>query len=110
LMPKRAINNIQDLTDSWKDLQIDGWTSGEYPWFFLSEKLSERMAAVVGADKEEVIVTGSTTVNIHQVVSTFYQPEGKRTKIVATSLDFPTDIYAMQSQIKLKGYDPEEHL
>src|SRR5699024_598000 len=64
---------------------------------------------LVGAKKDEVIVTGSTTVNLHHLVSTFYQPEGKRTKILADSLTFPTDIYALKAQLKLKGYD-DSHL
>lgn len=64
----------------------------------------------MGANPEEVIVSGSTTVNLHQLVSTFYKPEGKRTKILADELNFPSDIYALQSQVKLKGFDPEEHL
>ena len=110
LMSKRAERTLQELIDSWKELGIDGWTAGKHPWFFLSEKLGEMSAPLVGAEPDEVIVTGSTTINLHQVASTFYRPEGKKTKIVATDLDFPTDIYALQSQIKLKGLDPDEHL
>lgn len=67
-------------------------------------------APLIGASPEEVIVTGSTTVNLHQAVATFYQPRGGRTKILADELAFPTDIYVLQSQIKWKGYDPETHL
>lgn len=110
LMSKRAEQTLQDLVDSWKQLGIEGWTKGEHPWFFLSEKLGQMSAPLVGADPEEVIVTGSTTINLHQVAATFYRPEGKKTKIIATDLDFPTDIYALQSQIRLKGLNPDEHL
>src|SRR5690625_6278462 len=67
------------------------------------------MTGLVGARKEEVIVTGSTTVNLHHLVATFYQPDGKRTKILADSLNFPSDIYALKAQLQLKGYD-ESHL
>ena len=110
LMSRRAESSLQELIDSWKALGIEGWTTGKHPWFFLSEKLGEMSAPLVGADPDEVIVTGSTTINLHQLAATFYQPEGKKTKIIATDLDFPTDIYALQSQIKLKGLDPDEHL
>lgn len=110
LVSKRAERSLFELFESWKQLQIDGWTSGKEPWFFMSEKLGEAMAPLVGAHPEEVIVTGSTTMNLHQLVSTFYQPQGRRTKIIATELDFPTDIYAIQSQLLLRGYDPDEHL
>jgi len=110
LMSRRAEHTLQELIDSWKELGIEGWTTGKHPWFFLSEKLGEMSAPLVGAHPDEVIVTGSTTINLHQVAATLYRPEGKKTKIIATDLDFPTDIYALQSQIKLKGLDPEEHL
>ncbi|MCK9918200.1 hypothetical protein MXD81_54670, partial [Microbacteriaceae bacterium K1510] len=60
--------------DDWKQLAIDGWTQGSNPWFTLSEKLGEMSAPLVGALPEEVIVSGSTTVNLHQLVATFYQP------------------------------------
>lgn len=110
LLSKRAEQSLLDALDSWKEYGIDGWTEGSTPWFFLSEQLGERMAPLVGASPEEVIVTGSTSVNIHQVISTFYQPTGKKTKILADELNFPSDIYAMQSQLRAKGYDPEEHL
>ncbi|WP_257350932.1 kynureninase [Pseudalkalibacillus decolorationis] len=110
LLSKRAETALLEILNSWKQLGIDGWTEGKHPWFYLSEQLGEMSAPLVGAKSEEVVVTGSTTINLHQLVSTFYKPEGKRTKILADSLTFPSDIYALQSQVKLKGYDPEEHL
>lgn len=110
LLSRRAEQSVHSLLDSWKNLAIDGWTEGDNPWFYLSESLGEKMAPLVGAMKEEVIVTGSTTSNLHQLVATFYKPTGKKTKILADELAFPTDIYVLQSQLKLKGYDPETHL
>ncbi|BAH42607.1 putative kynureninase [Brevibacillus brevis NBRC 100599] len=110
LMSKRAEKSVMDMMQSWKELGVEGWTTGRHPWFFFSEKLAEMSAALVGAGPEEVIVTGSTTINLHQLAATFYRPVGKRSKVVATELDFPTDIYALQSQMKLHGLDPEEHL
>ncbi|WP_040984238.1 kynureninase [Oceanobacillus jeddahense] len=109
LMSKRAEQSVYDLMASWKEHAIDGWTDGNQPWYYLSESLGEKMSGLVGAKKEEVIVTGSTTVNLHQLVSTFYKPEGKRTKILADSLNFPSDIYALKTQLKLQGYD-DSHL
>jgi len=72
--------------------------------------LGGMMASLVGADANEVVVTGATTVNLHALVSTFYQPTAGRRKIVATALDFPSDVYALQSQIALRGGDPERDL
>ncbi|WP_342515207.1 kynureninase [Sporosarcina sp. FSL K6-1522] len=110
LLSKRAESTLMQLFDSWKQYGIDGWTNGEHPWFYLSEKLGAANAPLVGAQPEEVVVTGSTTVNLHQLVSTFYQPEGTKTKILADELNFPSDIYALKSQLQLHGYDPAEHL
>jgi kynureninase len=110
LMSKRAETSLLELADSWKRLGIDGWMNGKYPWFTLSEKLGEMCAPLVGAKAKEVIITASTTTNLHQLVATFYKPQGKRTKILADELNFPSDIYAMQSQLQLKGLNPSEHL
>lgn len=110
LLSRRAERALLDVLSDWKGLGIGGWTRGERPWFYLSERLGALTAPLVGAAPEEVVVTGSTTVNIHQLVSTFYRAEGRRTKILATELDFPTDVYALQSQPRLRGLDPAEHL
>ncbi|OIK13152.1 kynureninase [Bacillus sp. MUM 116] len=110
LISKRAERTLLETLEDWKEHGIDGWTQGNHPWFDLSERLAELLAPLVGASTEEVIVTGSTTVNLHQLVATFYQPQGNRTKIVADELNFPTDIYALKSQLRIHGYDPEEHL
>ena len=110
LLSKRAERTLLESLNDWKEHGIDGWTNGKYPWFFLSEKLGEMMAPLVGAGANEVIVTGSTTVNLHQLVATFYNPEGTRTKILADELTFPSDIYALQSQLRIHGLDPETHL
>lgn len=110
LLSKRAERTLLESLNDWKEHGIDGWTTGRHPWFFLSEKLGEMMAPLVGAKANEVIVTGSTTVNLHQLVATFFKPEGTRTKILADELTFPSDIYALQSQLRIHGFDPETHL
>jgi kynureninase len=110
LLSKRAEHSLFHMLDSWKTYGIDGWTNGNHPWFYLSEKLGEMSANLVGAKKEEVIITGSTTVNLHQLLATFYKPKGKRTKILADELNFPSDIYAIKSHLKLRGLNPDEHL
>ncbi|MFE4893769.1 kynureninase [Peribacillus butanolivorans] len=110
LLSKRAERTLLESLEDWKEHGIDGWTQGNHPWFFMAEKLGAKIAQLVGASPEEVIVTGSTTVNLHQLVATFYKPEGIRTKILADELTFPTDIYALQSQLCTHGYDPETDL
>ncbi|WP_456279463.1 kynureninase [Bacillus sp. AK128] len=110
LLSKRSEKSVQTLLDSWKDYGIEGWMDGEYPWFYLSEDLGARMSKLIGASEKEVLVTGSTTINLHQLLATFYSPASGRTKIIADELTFPSDIYAIKSQIKLKGLSPEDHL
>lgn len=110
LLSKRAEESLSELLGSWKRFGIDGWTEGKYPWYDLSERLGGMIAPLIGASPEEVIVTGSTTTNLHQMVATFYEPKGQKTKILADELTFPSDIYALQSQVRLKGYDPDTHL
>jgi kynureninase len=110
LLSTRAEKSLLLLVDSWKQFGIDGWTTGENPWFYLSERLGTLLAPLIGTSSEEVIVTGSTTTNIHQAVATLYNPVEKRTKILADELTFPSDIYALQSQLRLRGYNPAEHL
>lgn len=110
LLSKRAERTLHNLLDSWKTLGIDGWTEGDNPWFYLSESVGEKMAPLVGGTKSEVIATGSTTTNLHQLAATFYNPSGTKTKILADELNFPSDIYALKSQLGLKGFNPAEHL
>ena len=100
---------LQVLSD-WKTYAIDGWTRSDRPWFYLAERLGALQAGLVGAEPDELVVTGTTTINLHTLVAGFYRPEGRRTKIVAQELEFPSDIYALQSQIRLRGLDPAEHL
>ncbi|OHR70460.1 kynureninase [Bacillus sp. HMSC76G11] len=110
LPSKRAESALLSMLDAWKEFGIDGWTQGEKPWYYLAETLGEQSAFLVGAKPEEVVVTGSTTVNLHQLAASFFHPEKKRTKILADDLNFPSDIYALQSQLSLRGLDPAVHL
>lgn len=107
LMSNRAERKLIELADSWKVYAIEGWTEGNHPWFTLAENLSERIAPFVGAKPQEVIVTGSITANIHQMLSTVFQPTETRSAIVVDELNFPSDIYAVESHLRLRGLDPE---
>ncbi|MGE7602111.1 kynureninase [Peribacillus sp. NPDC097675] len=110
LLSKRAEKSLLKSLEDWKSYGIEGWTEGEEPWFYFSERLGELSAPLVGAASDEVILTGSTTSNLHQLVATFFEPMEGRNKILADELTFPSDIYALQSQLLLHGLDPETHL
>ncbi len=110
LLSKEAEQCLSRVVTEWKTLGINGWLEADPPWFYHAEKLGALAASLVGAHPDEVVATGTTTINLHSLVSTFYHPEGKRTKILADELNFPTDIYALRSQVELEGLSPEEHL
>ena len=110
LCSKDAEAQVLAALEQWRTLGIDGWMRADPPWFSIGEELGAAEAPLVGATPDEVIVTGTTTVNLHSLVSTFYQPTDTRRKIVATALDFPSDIYALQSQIAMRGGDPDRDL
>ncbi len=110
LLSKDGEDSLLGVLSQWKQLGIDGWLDEDNPWFYYGEKLGAMQAPLVGAQEDEVVVTGSTTVNLHTLVGTFYQPEGRRTKILADKLNFPSDIYALERQIRIKGLDSAENL
>ena len=110
LLSLDAERTVRDALQSWKVLGIDGWLNAEPPWFTLGEQLGAQMARLMGATPEAVVVTGSITANLHQLVGTFYRPDGTRRKIVATALDFPSDVYALQGQIRLRDGNPDDDL
>ena len=110
LQSRDAEKTLKRTLGEWKQLGIRGWLEGEIPWFFLAEKLGSMAAELVGAEASEVVATGTTTINIHALVSTFYNPKGKRKKILSDALNFPSDIYALSSHLKLRGCDPREDL
>lgn len=110
LLSKDAEYSVTRIMNEWRDLAIKGWLQAKTPWFYLAEEIGKKVANIVGAKPEELIMTGTTTVNIHALLSSFYKPEGPRTKILADELNFPSDIYALKGQIKLRNLDPQENL
>ena len=110
LMSKPAERAIHRMLDEWKTLGIRGWLGAEKPWYYYSEELSKGLAPLVGATPEEVTVHASTTINIHNLVSTMYEPTEKRYKILIDNLNFPTDRYAIESFLELKGKNLDTHL
>jgi kynureninase len=110
LLSRPAERALYDMLESWKSLGIDGWMGGEHPWYHLSESLGAMAAPLIGAQVKETLITGSTSVNLHQILATFFKPEGTRTKILIEEAAFPTDAYAAKSHLTLHGLDPSKHL
>jgi len=110
LLSRPAERRLAQAIEDWKRLAIDGFTQAQSRWFHLAEELAALLAPLVGARADEVIAANSTSVNLHQVLATFYRPHGTRTRIVVDEYAFPTDVYAIQSQMKLHGLDWRTHL
>ncbi len=110
LLSRDAEAATLQVLHEWKTLAIDGWLNAPQPWYYLGESLGKLSAPLLGAAPDEVVVTGTTTTNLHALIATFYQPTPTRRKIVATALDFPSDLYALRSQIALRGGDPATDL
>ena len=110
LLSAAAESALNRAVETWKHLGVDGWLQGDPMWFTLAEEAAALMAPLMGADAEEVAVGSSTTINIHQLLATLFQPRGSRNRILVDDLTFPSDRYAVDSHLRLRGLDPAECL
>jgi kynureninase len=110
LQPDTADQYIKEELDAWKKLGVDGHLTGKRPWLTYHELLTHYSAKLVGALDREVVVMNSLTVNLHLLMTSFYRPNGKRKKILIENNAFPSDRYAVQSQLKIHGNHPKEDL
>lgn len=109
-MSCRSRATLERVALEWKDMLVSGWFAGKIPWFYYSEELAKREQNLVGAVERELIINGTTTTNIHCLLSSFYRPAGNRTKLLCDSQIFSSDKYAVDGQICLKGKDPAKEL
>ncbi len=100
LQPKTVRAFIEQELKDWETLGVEGHFHAKNPWMPYHEFLTEKMANVVGAKPSETVVMNSLTVNLHLLMVSFYRPHGKRNKIVIEKNAFPSDQYAVQSQIR----------
>jgi kynureninase len=110
LMPKTARQIVEQELEDWAALGVDAHLEAKTPWYSYHETLREPMARLVGAKPVEVICMNSLTVNIHLMMATFYRPTGARFKILMEDPAFPSDTYAIKTQIVHHGLDPKEAL
>jgi kynureninase len=110
LMPKTARQIVEQELDDWARLGVDAHLEANTPWYTYHESLREPMARVVGAKPIEVICMNSLTVNLHLMMATFYRPTKSRFKIVMEDPAFPSDTYAVKTQIVHHGVDPKKGL
>lgn len=110
LQPKTTQQYIQQELDDWAKFGVEGHFEAKNPWMPYHELLTNKMAKIVGAKPIEVVVMNTLTTNLHLLMVSFYQPTKTKFKIVIESDAFPSDRYAVESQLKFHGFNPKEAL
>lgn len=110
LQPKKCEQFMQEDLNAWRTLGVDGHFSGHRPWMDYHKQFTQPLADIVGAKTTEVVAMNNLTVNIHMLLASFYQPKGKRTKIMIESQAFSSDIYAVHSFVEHMGLDARENV
>ncbi|MFB9844438.1 kynureninase [Mucilaginibacter ginsenosidivorans] len=105
LQPKSVSQYVGKQLGNWQQHGVEGWFNGDDPWLLYHEQMKKPLAAIVGAKPEEVTIMNSLTVNLHLLLVSFYQPNSKRYKILVEGGAFPSDQYAIESQVNFHGFD-----
>lgn len=108
LQPKRTGAYVQRVMDQWSAHGVESFFRGHDPWLKIHRQLLPILSQIVGARPEEIVVMNSLTVNLHLLMVSFYQPHGRRTKILCEAKAFPSDQYAFHSHVRQRGLHPEE--
>ncbi|MEM0518527.1 kynureninase [Aequorivita flava] len=110
LQPKITSEYIKEELTDWANLGVEGHVEGKHPWLPYHEFLTATMSKIVGAKPSEVVVMNTLTTNLHLMMVSFYQPTKTKYKIVVESDAFPSDKYAVESQLKFHGINPKDGL
>jgi kynureninase len=108
LQPRKAKAYVTEALEDWETLGVEGHFRGGRPWLPYHENLTGQTARLVGAKPLEVVVMNTLSVNLHLMLVSFYRPSGERRKILMEAGAFPSDQYAVASQVRFHGYTPEE--
>ncbi|MEO8766537.1 MAG: kynureninase [Ginsengibacter sp.] len=106
LQPKTAQDYILNDLEDWANYGVEGHVYARNPWTKYHEMFPEKLAPILGAHEEEIVVMNQLTINLHLLLITFYQPVKERYKIICEAKAFPSDQYAFESQVRLWGFDP----
>ena len=104
LQPKSTSAYIQQELNDWAQFGVEGHFLAKNPWLSYHELLTNKMAKIVGALPEETVMMNQLTVNLHLLMVSFYRPTKSRYKILCEAKAFPSDQYALQSQVKFHGH------
>jgi kynureninase len=108
LQPRTAKQALDSELEDWANLGVEGHFHGKKPWFHYHKFLTEHSAEIVGAKHHEVVIMNQLTVNLHLLMVSFYKPTKTRFKIIMEAGAFPSDMYAIESQVKFHGFDYDE--
>ena len=110
LQPKSTKTYINQELEDWANLGVEGHFEAKNPWMPYHEYLTNSMAKIVGAKPIEVVIMNTLTTNLHLLMVSFYQPTKAKYKIVIESDAFPSDRYAVQTQLEFHGFDANDGL
>ena len=110
LQPKTTQDYIQQELNDWATYGVEGHFLAKNPWLSYHEILTDKTAKLVGALPSEVVMMNQLTVNLHLLMVSFYRPTKQRYKILCEAKAFPSDQYALQSQVKFHGFDIDDAL
>ncbi len=108
LQPKAASDYVMQELQDWANLGVEGHFEAKHPWLAYHKLLTEQTARLVGARPAEVVTMNTLTVNLHLMMVSFYRPAARKYKILMEANAFPSDQYAVQSQVRFHGYDPDD--
>lgn len=108
LQPRATREYVDQELEDWAKLGVEGHLHARHPWLPYHEFLTEQMARIVGAKPVETVVMNSLTVNLHLLMVSFFKPTEGRSKVVIEKGAFPSDRYAIDSQIRCHGLNPRE--
>lgn len=106
LQPKSVDYLMQKELRDWARYGVEGHFRAGYPWFSYHSIFSDRLSKIVGANPIEVVAMNTLTVNLHLLMISFYRPTKERYKIIMEAGAFPSDQYAIETQVKMHGFDP----
>jgi kynureninase len=107
-MPKTVRALVEQEFYDWEKLGVEGHFHAKNPWLPYHEFLTPMMSKIVGGQESEVVVMNTLTVNLHLMLVSFYRPDKKRYKILIEKNTFPSDKYAVDSQARFHGFDPQK--
>ncbi len=108
LQPRKTKEFMQQELEDWEHWAVEGHWKARNPWLTYHQAFAKPLSVLTGAYPDEVVAMNSLTANLHFMFASFYRPAGKKIKIITEAWNFPSDRFALESLVKLYGYDPKK--